>query len=152
MGFIKNFFGGCSEMNNTPPRQQERNFVVNEQRPSPIAIIYRSELDFISRCILDYPNIETGGQLFGFWTSNGTPVVTYVIGPGANAQHHQTSFVQDQEYPDVVGRELYRIYRLQHIGEWHSHHQLDLARPSGGDVNALSMDCVIQNSLACCFA
>lgn len=136
MSLINNLFGGRSEMNNTPPKQQETSFVVDEKKPSPIAIIYRSELDFISRCILDYPNIETGGQLFGFWTSDGTPVVTYVIGPGTNARHHQTSFVQDQEYPDVVGRELHRRYRLQHIGEWHSHHQLDLARPSGGDVNA----------------
>lgn len=137
MGFIKNFFGGSLEANNnTPPRQQENNVVVDEKKPSPLAIIYKSELDFISRCILDYPNIETGGQLFGFWTSDGTPIVTYVIGPGTNAQHHQTSFVQDQEYPDIVGRELHLRYRLQHIGEWHSHHQLDLARPSGGDVNA----------------
>lgn len=137
MGFIKNIFGGSLEMNkNTPPGQQESNVVVDENKPSPVAIIYRSELDFISRCILDYPNIETGGQLFGFWTSDGTPIVTYVIGPGINAQHHPTSFVQDQEYPDVVGQELHRRYRLQHIGEWHSHHQLDLARPSCGDVNA----------------
>lgn len=28
-------------------------------------IIYQSELDYISRCILDFKNIETGGQLFG---------------------------------------------------------------------------------------
>ena len=136
MGFIKNFLGGRLEVTNTPPRQQEHIIVVDEKKPSPMAIIYRSEIDFISRCILDYPNIETGGQLFGFWTSDGTPVVMYVIGPGTNAQHHQTSFVQDQNYPDIVGRELHRRYRLQHIGEWHSHHQLDLARPSGGDVNA----------------
>lgn len=39
------------------------------------AIIFKSEMDFISRCILDYPSIETGGQLFGFYTETGTPVV-----------------------------------------------------------------------------
>lgn len=32
---------------------------------------YQSELDFVSRCILDRKHIETGGQLFGFWTSRG---------------------------------------------------------------------------------
>ena len=35
----------------------------NEERlenPASKAIIYRSEIDYISRCILDYPNIETG--------------------------------------------------------------------------------------------
>lgn len=136
MGLKEILFGKGSEISPAPPRQLGRSLVVDENHPSPLAIIYRSELDFISRCILDYPNIETGGQLFGFWTSDGTPVVTYVIGPGINAQHHQTSFVQDQDYPDVIGRALYRSFRLQHIGEWHSHHQLDLARPSGGDVSA----------------
>jgi hypothetical protein len=41
------------------------------------AIIYQSELDYISRCVLDYPNIETGGDLFGFWTYSGFPVIQY---------------------------------------------------------------------------
>ena len=70
----------------------------DSSNPSQKAIIYQSELDYMSRCILDYPNIETGGQLFGFWTATGVPVVMYVIGPGKNAQHNPTSFVQDQRY------------------------------------------------------
>lgn len=107
-------------------------------RPSNSAIIYKSELDYISRCILDYTNIETGGQLFGYWTATGTPVVMYAIGPGNNAQHNPTSFVQDWQYLQQIGNELGRRYRLQHIGEWHSHHQLGLAHPSGGDVNTMS--------------
>lgn len=106
-------------------------------RPSSTAIIYQSELDYISRCILDYTDIETGGQLFGYWTATGTPVVLYVIGPGKNAMHHPTSFIQDQDYLQPIGKELYKRYRLQHIGEWHSHHRLDLARPSGGDLNTM---------------
>lgn len=101
------------------------------------AIIYQSELDYISRCILDYPNIETGGQLFGYWTSTGEPVVLYAIGPGPMAQHNPTSFIQDQEYLQTIGNELHRRYRLQHVGEWHSHHQLGLPYPSGGDVNTM---------------
>lgn len=112
-------------------------FIEDPDRPSPTAIIYQSELDYISRCILDYPNIETGGQLFGFWTSMGTPVVMYAIGPGRYAQHNPTSFVQDQAYLQTVGIEIHKRYRLQHIGEWHSHHQLGLAHPSGGDVNTM---------------
>jgi len=109
----------------------------DSNQPSQTAIIYQSELDYMSRCILDYPNIETGGQLFGFWTSMGTPVVAYVIGPGWRSRHNPTSFVQDQDYLQTIGRELHRHYRLQHIGEWHSHHQLGLAHPSGGDVNTM---------------
>lgn len=105
--------------------------------PSPKAIIYKSELDFISRCILDYPHIETGGELFGFWTQLGTPVVLYAVGPGPHAQHHPTAFLQDPEYVDNIEVKICNITGLQHIGQWHSHHQLGLAHPSGGDVASM---------------
>lgn len=105
--------------------------------PSPKAIIYKSELDFISRCILDYPNIETGGELFGFWTQLGTPIVMYAVGPGPRAIHNQTSFIQDPNYVDNIEVEICNRTGLQHIGQWHSHHQLSLAQPSGGDVASM---------------
>ncbi len=100
-------------------------------------MIFRSELDFISRCILDRPNIETGGQLFGYWAEDGTPVVLFAIGPGANANHKPTFFNQDVNYLLTVGTELRDRFGLMHIGEWHSHHQLGLARPSGHDVDTM---------------
>lgn len=114
--------------------EQNRN---NSSLPSEIAIIARSEMDFISRCILDYPNIETGGQLFGYWSADGTPVVLYAIGPGLNANHQATFFNQDTSYLVRVGEVLYSKYGLHHIGEWHSHHQLGLAQPSGHDANTM---------------
>lgn len=107
--------------------------VAQENMPSPTAIIYQSEMDYISRCILDYKNIETGGQLFGFWTATGIPVILYAIGPGRKANHQQTFFNQDLNYLLKVGNHILSKYGLQHIGEWHSHHQLGLARPSGHD-------------------
>ena len=110
---------------------------VDEHKPSPLAIIYRSEMDYISRCILDYPNIETGGQLFGFWTGNGIPVVLYAIGPGPHANHEKTFFNQDIDYLTQIGRLLTDKFELQHIGEWHSHHRLGLAHPSGHDANTM---------------
>lgn len=87
-------------------------------------MIYCSELDYISRCILDSTTIETGGQLFGFWTSTGIPVVLYAIGPGPLANHQVTFFNQDVDYLLNVGTALLQRYGLQHIGEWHSYHQL----------------------------
>ena len=100
-------------------------------------LVYQSELDYLSRCILDYPNIETGGQLFGFHTAKGTPVVCYVIGPGTHANHQTTFFNQDLNYLETIGDVLTREYGLQHIGEWHSHHQLGLCRPSGYDAQTM---------------
>ncbi len=108
-----------------------------EDIPSSIAMIYRSELDYISRCILDYKNIETGGQLFGYWTSTGIPVVLYALGPGKYANHRETFFNQDLKYLETVGNYLLEKYGLQHIGEWHSHHQLGLAQPSGHDASTM---------------
>ena len=110
---------------------------VDESRPSTVAIIYRSEMDYISRCIHDYPNIETGGQLFGYLTENGSPVVCYAIGPGMNANHQSAFFNQDTEYLQSTYNELNRRYGLRYIGEWHSHHQLGLAKPSGHDASTI---------------
>jgi len=101
------------------------------------SIIYISELDYISRCVLDYPNIETGGDLFGFWTHSGYPVIQYVIGPGPNANHQSTFFNQDGNYLSEIGNKLRETHGLQHIGEWHSHHQLGLAEPSGHDISTV---------------
>jgi hypothetical protein len=100
-------------------------------------IVYQSELDYMSRCILDRKNIETGGQLFGFFTAKGTPVVCYAIGPGARANHQTTFFNQDLAYLRDVGDVLVKEFGLQHIGEWHSHHQLGLSHPSGHDFHTV---------------
>lgn len=111
--------------------------IIDESRPAPMAIIYRSEMDYISRCILDCQNIETGGQLFGYLTEYGVPVVCYAIGPGRNANHQKAFFNQDTQYLQSIYNELNRRYQLQYIGEWHSHHQLGLAQPSGHDAQTI---------------
>lgn len=109
-----------------------------EVKPRKYAIIYRSEMEFVSRCILDYPNIETGGQMFGYWMDDGTPVVLYTIGPGPHANHEVSFFNQDLRYLETVGNVLVHQYGLQHIGEWHSHHRLGLAHPSGHDAASMA--------------
>ena len=106
--------------------------------PSKTAYIFKSELDFISRCILDYKNIETGGQLFGYWTADGSPVVVYAIGPGSHANHQVAFFNQDVNYLVSIGNVLIHHYGLQHIGERHSHHKLGLAQPSGHDASTMA--------------
>lgn len=101
-------------------------------------LISSGEMDFLSKCILDYKTIETGGQLFGHWTFDGAPVVQYVLGPGPNAGHHNAFFMQDLDYLKSCAKLLKQKYGLDHIGEWHSHHQLGLAHPSGHDARNLN--------------
>lgn len=100
-------------------------------------LIYEKELDRIAGWVEEYPSLETGGDLFGFWTHSGAPVIQYVLGPGPGSEHYETSFFQDKEHLIEAGRNLRENHGLQHIGEWHSHHQLGLAQPSQGDENTV---------------
>ncbi len=110
----------------------KRNEDIIESSQSKI-IIYQSELDYLSKCILESPQIETGGNLFGLWTPFGIPLIQYVVGPGPNAIHNPTHFRQDYEFLVKNADLLVEEHALHHIGSWHSHHSLGLAQPSNGD-------------------
>ena len=80
---------------------------------------------------------ETGGNLFGLWTTSGSAVIHVVLGPGQHCKRTNTSFHQDLEYMGRVGRFVNDNYMLCHIGEWHSHHNLSLSKPSAGDESTI---------------
>ena len=80
-----------------------------------------------------HQHIETGGNLFGLWTTSGNAVVHVAVGPGKDCKRTDTSFHQDLKYMQRVGGFLNDKFMLCHIGEWHSHHQLSLNEPSTGD-------------------
>jgi len=104
---------------------------------TPKVLIYASEAQRIADYAWQYPCLETGGDLYGYWTHSGAPVVCCVLGPGPASRRSSTSFYQDSDYLEQVSAELYRRHALQHIGEWHSHHQLGLNQPSGGDLTTV---------------
>jgi len=108
-----------------------------EQDPHFKTIIYEDELSRIAGWVEEYPNLETGGDLFGFWTHSGAPMVEFVLGPGKKSRRKSTSFYQDVDHLIEAGEFLRDKHGLQHIGEWHSHHQMGLAQPSGGDANTV---------------
>lgn len=115
-------------------QQRRRNSKEQLQRCSPEFVISnREEIDILSKYILDYTTVETGGQLFGYWTQDGKPVVLFVLGPGPNAKHDYTFFSQDLAFLSTRAKILRQKYGLYHIGEWHSHHQLGLDHPSFHD-------------------
>ena len=107
--------------------------------------IYGEEAARISRFVMAYPNLETGGDLFGFWTNSGAPVISYVIGPGRRSTHRYTSFYQDEDWLREAGTSLYDRHGLQHIGEWHSHHRLGLNKPSAGDIRTVVRGLAAKN-------
>ncbi len=120
-------FGWRGSVTETPPPDADASKV----------LIYLDEADRIARWVGAYPDIETGGDLFGYWTHSGAPVVCFAIGPGRDSRHLHTSFYQDADYLHAVGVELYRRHGMQHVGEWHSHHRLGLNEPSGGDLRTV---------------
>jgi hypothetical protein len=110
-----------------------------EQATAPVtlqgdkALIYQGELEVMARFVRDYPDIETGGDLFGFWTHSRSPVVEYVLGPGQGASHEGAEFHQAAAFLRSCGAMLRDLHGLQHVGTWHSHHRLGLTEPSNGD-------------------
>ena len=95
--------------------------------------MFQEDYQMMETLVLEYPHLETGGDLFGLWTSNGDAVLHVVLGPGRNCERTGASFYQDIPYLKRNGELLTQDYMLCHIGEWHSHHQLRLFEPSGGD-------------------
>ena len=83
--------------------------------------IYRGELDFMARTILDSPHMETGGNLFGYWTPSGDAVIMYVLGPGRKSVARFTSFIQDADYLQLHADRLFEEslpYRCVAFASW----------------------------------
>ena len=106
-------------------------------RPPFKVVIPNGELAQIKQWVRKYPHIETGGDLFGLWSQDNTAVVQLVLGPGKNSRRTSVSYYQDTNYLAKADAVLTQQYGLCHIGEWHSHHTLGLAHPSGGDQNTV---------------
>ena len=99
--------------------------------------INEGEKHQIHEWVKRWPNTETGGDLFGAWIDDHTAVVQFVLGPGNNCHRTGASFYQDVDYLRDAGSFLTQQHGLCNIGQWHSHHQLGLTRPSGGDENTV---------------
>ena len=78
----------------------------SQKSGSVTVFMYESELDFLKWLVLQKPQIETGGDLFGLWQDEGTAVVQLILGPGKDCQRTTTSFHQDVNYLREVGGNL----------------------------------------------
>ena len=89
--------------------------------------IYEDEATRISKWTLQYPNIETGGDLFGLWLNENEVVIQAVLGPGKNSRRTTTSFFQDEKYLSKAGSLLTHDQGLCNVGSWHSHHEMNIS-------------------------
>ena len=111
------------------PLPELTNFTANDLK----VYMFEKDIEMVQKLVLRYPDLETGGDLFGLWTTEGDAVLHIVLGPGRNCSRTDVSFNQDIPYLQRNGEVLTENYMLGHIGEWHSHHQLRLFKPSQGD-------------------
>lgn len=84
-------------MGNKPSSQNDRDC------ENVSVYIYEHELDFLKWLVLQKPDIETGGDLFGLWQSKQTAVVQLILGPGKGCRRTPTSFHQDVNYLREAG-------------------------------------------------
>lgn len=76
-------------------------------------------------------SVETGGDLFGRWQD--VPTIFLATKAGPNAQRDNTHFRLDVAYLRELSEAVANDWSLRYFGDWHSHHRLGLAAPSGGD-------------------
>ena len=103
------------------------------RRPAFVAYVYENDRKEIQKLVLQYPHIETGGDLFGLWKDERTVIIQQFIGPGKKCERTSESFHQDIEYLHKVGSLITTKEGLCNVGEWHSHHQIGMPQPSSGD-------------------
>ena len=103
------------------------------RRAAFVAYVYENDYKEIRKLVKHYPNIETGGDLFGLWKDERTVIIQQFIGPGKKCERTTTSFHQDIDYLHRVGSLITTEEGLCNVGEWHSHHQIGMPQPSSGD-------------------
>src|SRR5690348_17092880 len=111
-------------------------------------LIFESELAAIEAETLRWQDRETGGELFGYFTHAGWPVVHQVVNANAAARRASATFHPDAGQILQEGRELIHRYGLQHLGQWHSHHRMCLTHPSGLDRSTVA-DAIRMYGLNC---
>ena len=99
--------------------------------------IFKSEVIRIVRYTYSRSSIEIGGDLFGFYSPVGQPIICVATGPGPEAKLGHDYFLQDPDFQVWSFGILVNQYRLLFLGEWHSHHSLRSSEPSQSDTNRL---------------
>jgi len=100
------------------------------QAPHGFLVTWESELRAIAAEALAW-SIETGGDLFGRW--HDVPMVLLATKAGPAAQRNHAHFRLDVDYLRQLSEIMASDWALRYFGDWHSHHRLGLAAPSGGD-------------------
>jgi hypothetical protein len=124
--------------NATEPKAagQRRASLTNQsvQQANPYITVYDSEIRVPASLSFRAGDRETGGDLWGWYTRAGRPLIQLITGPGPNAVHESAHYAQDLTFFRNLQRQLSERFGCQWLGTWHCHHHLGLREPSQGDV------------------
>ena len=81
------------------------------QREDFVMYVFKEDFNRITKWVLQYPNLETGGTLFGLWKNKRNLIAHFVLGPGECCKRTNVSFFQDISYLETVGNSLTQIGR-----------------------------------------
>jgi hypothetical protein len=100
--------------------------------------IYQSEIQAMCLTTAQFPDIETGGLLFGAYNGEGMATVAAMTPPSVNADHTTYNFQEDVQHANQCCHFFLDHFGLFPVGRYHSHHQLSLNSPSDGDIETAS--------------
>ena len=108
----------------------------NEIEYSPYIYAWESELEFMAYLTHHWGCIETGGEVYGYFSHAARPVVVFITPPGPKAIHNFAHFRQDTDYLIKYNRSLREKFGIYYIGSIHSHHILSKKDLSEGDIES----------------
>eukprot|EP00211_Chloroparvula_japonica_P007853 CAMPEP_0119123544 /NCGR_PEP_ID=MMETSP1310-20130426/3454_1 /TAXON_ID=464262 /ORGANISM="Genus nov. species nov., Strain RCC2339" /LENGTH=309 /DNA_ID=CAMNT_0007113381 /DNA_START=205 /DNA_END=1134 /DNA_ORIENTATION=- len=79
--------------------------------------MYSSDVSGLLQTLKNTGRFPICGDLFGFFQSNGSPVVHYVAGPGAGCGWSGGRCIPDQSYAST-GRSILQAFNELYIGRW----------------------------------
>jgi len=100
----------------------------------PYITTWKSELEHMAGIAAQKGRIETGGDLFGLMSHGDKPVIMFSTPPGPNAIQESAHFRQDPDFLRQVSHLLGDEYGIQYLGNYHSHHWLNIQGLSMGDI------------------
>ncbi len=113
---------------------------MNQKTPNNVRLIIPKDalLEIFDECD-KYDHDETGGRIIGEYIEEKNSLiisVTGVIESGPKAQRSPYSFFQDGEHQEKIFREIeQRQPKIEHLGNWHTHHVNGVQSLSSGDVD-----------------
>lgn len=102
----------------------------------PYISTWESELSLMANISIEAGSTETGGDLFGYLSHAGRPVIVMASPPGPNAVFESAHFRQDIESTKTIAIFLFNHFGMVYIGSWHCHHLLGINEPSRGDIRS----------------